>query len=253
MQSKKLLDITSQDNYDVRSIVQIINEGEFVDQTNYYGFTPLYNVSYDNRQDEAEILIKYGANINKKTNALTTPIFNCVGSPSFSPDFFIFLCENGADTTLIDKDGETIFDWAKRNPVAKKYLDIIESCSKQIVDSNELRDLFKLKPKNTYTEIEIINNNFAVDKVRIDYFISRSSPIGIHQYNQRNRFDYKYYHSLIDQGHYLEAYKEISNMFNHDGMISHKMAYEWKFIMEAISNDEAVNYFIKLYDKLKQF
>jgi ankyrin repeat protein len=70
------------------------------------GFTLLHDAAYWGQRDVAEVLLKYGADVNARTKDGVTPLINAV-SPKGSTELAILLVKNGADLHATANNGAT--------------------------------------------------------------------------------------------------------------------------------------------------
>ncbi|ELR21553.1 ankyrin repeat-containing protein [Acanthamoeba castellanii str. Neff] len=78
---------------------------------NNFGTTPLHLAVYAGKTATAAFLLKHGASPNACDRAKVTPIHNAVARGSH--DLFWLLIAYGARCDILDKEGETLTDWAR--------------------------------------------------------------------------------------------------------------------------------------------
>ena len=205
---EELCYLTCNDNFDVSLVEKMIKNGAKVD-VSLFGFTPLFNISYVNRKDVAECLIKNGANV--KTKVGSTCLMNCVSGSEFSFDYFVFLIENGATIKDKDVDNETIVDYAINS-------------SKSIEVVNIIKDIYE----HNYSIEEIkricLGNNvliFESDTKRIkslfDSWNYMLKTVGIIRFNEEELSDidkknFNDLKKLISACCYYEAFQKLNSI-----------------------------------------
>lgn len=129
-------------------------------------FNPLYNVSWFCDIEKAKILLKYGANINQVNAWNIPPIGNCVMSPFFNKEYFLFLVKNGSDYKFIDTDNETIIDYAEKNTIFSDntffFSDIYNNDYSYEQIKRKIKDDLEI---NTSKQIESIYNSLILPKI----------------------------------------------------------------------------------------
>ena len=124
-----LLEASLDENFPYSLLQRMIEMGANVNITNMAGFSPLFNVAYDGDYDKIKLLLENGADVNLANRYNVTPVMNLVGSPNFNYKSLALFIEYGAKTNIVDKDGETMLNYAKKNPVIannKAYMSVIE-------------------------------------------------------------------------------------------------------------------------------
>lgn len=84
--------------------------------------TPLYFAAGHKAVETTKLLIASGAKVNVATKEGQTPLMVSVGNPSV----FRMLLDAGADTSIIDMDGESVYDYARKPGASPEVADILK-------------------------------------------------------------------------------------------------------------------------------
>lgn len=113
----ELLSAASENDYD--KVLFCLSHGADADRRNGRGWTPLIVASFKGADKVVEILLEYGALVNKPNYKGTTPLMYAMANyeNTKNRDAFDVLLAFGADKYLHDSHGLTILDYAKQRKV----------------------------------------------------------------------------------------------------------------------------------------
>lgn len=136
-----LLELCLRDGYSTEQFAFFVEHGANVNERNNRGFSPFFNVAWDNNEYVAQYLYQAGADIHVKNWAGYNAILNCI-SGKFNPRFLAWLIEIGVDPFVKDKDGEDILFVANKNHIKQG---IITAISQAMIDRDKVKLAESLK------------------------------------------------------------------------------------------------------------
>jgi len=113
-------------NNNIKNLKKNLKDGINVDILGEYSSTPLHYACREGNIEAVHLLIKYGADVNKKNDYSTRyPIFDAINSTNNQKNYFLiiqFLIEHGASINATDSFGNTLLYHA----VEKENIKLIE-------------------------------------------------------------------------------------------------------------------------------
>ncbi|XP_067672729.1 uncharacterized protein [Haliotis asinina] len=106
----------------------ILKKGIFVDYPNDEGQSALFCACCEDKYSSAQLLLKFGANPNERSNSGITPLHMACYSGNIS--LLVKLIEAGGDLRLHDYNGRSAKDWAVANREPKKRRKMVEFLEK---------------------------------------------------------------------------------------------------------------------------
>jgi ankyrin repeat protein len=146
MTQKTLFD----DDLTLEEAEELIKNGADVNEKDNYRNTPLF---YVENIDIANLLIKYGANVNHKDDYQFTPIFVHVNIAIYK-----ILINSGADINIQDILGLTVLDYQESIDHARVLISNGAIAGK-IESYKKFRDLFSKEQQNSFDAFMSITNN----------------------------------------------------------------------------------------------
>lgn len=248
-----LLELTLWSDYTLSQVEFLVKNGADVNEANLGKFTPFFNVSYDNNLEVGIYLKKQGANLHIKNNMGVNAIGNCIASPSFNPLFLIWLLENDISPDNIDKDGESIVDYCKKNPVTKVIFPLCENyinkkiSKEQFISSLKKQDVYNITLKDKLTSMFIPTEYFLL-KNKIDnrdriYDNEQKSINSIKEHIVNKEYEEALYETIvqINSNHLIKEFLLLAKqILNNNNVIIYDYLFE-KLMPQTIDKKISLN------------
>jgi ankyrin repeat protein len=110
------LHFASQKNYEITKL--LLESGADPNNTNQHGYAPIHYAALNGKNDIVELLILHHADVNLRDEKDYTALMAVASQEILKGSDLIsttkLLLEKGADPSIINKDGKTAYDYAKR-------------------------------------------------------------------------------------------------------------------------------------------
>ena len=110
------LHIAAQKNYEITKL--LLESGADPNNTNQHGYAPIHYAALNGKNDIVELLILHHADVNLRDEKDYTALMAVASQEILKGSDLIsttkLLLEKGADPSIVNKDGKTAYDYAKR-------------------------------------------------------------------------------------------------------------------------------------------
>lgn len=236
-----VLQATLEADFPYALLKRMIDMGADVNAVNHLGFSPLFNVAYDNDIEKMKLLIENGAEVNHLTTYKVTPIMNLIGSPKFKLEALDYLIEQGAITNNIDRDGESVVDRAEGNLIIYNnvlLMDLIRKLSLKNYSYSEYKELPERKKlsksdeENFTSIVDYFDSWWNSSRMPDLYnFLIRTSigkEIGYINFFELEEMDKTVLEEIIDLVYYMDnfdAMKKLVELFYHYTALTPAVSY----------------------------
>jgi ankyrin repeat protein len=120
---------------DLEKVKTLVQGNVLINQKNEsdFGFTPLIVAIFHDNTNVAYYLIEFGADVNVPSSNGETPLMWAAGGGDDAAPLLEYLISHRANLDLKDKDGFTIFDYARSDPPKPKLIEILESARRGLM------------------------------------------------------------------------------------------------------------------------
>lgn len=283
---KPILDLTNDNpNFNIEILRLLLDSGANPNEENESaGFTPLWNVSFYSNIQAAQLLIQYGADVNKRNKFDAPPLANSFGNSKLNPQYIIYLLRNGANIYFYDCDNWSFVDYAKSKPyyikdkniqnvfndilnndysneiIIKKFEGLMINC--EITEIEQIVTTFEIYHIDSHLK-KILKNRESILKDLEN--ISKSQIAGI-RWNlipEETKDIIKKIYSLISEKKYLEANNKLLNLYKVEYSTHQtfpEMALLWFILLKELNEEEYSSMFlaelkntIKIIIKVKEY
>jgi ankyrin repeat protein len=134
--SKDVKLLSAAESGDLETVKLLIKQGASINTlSTQFGSTPLIGAIYFNQTNIVQYLTEVGADVNLADNNSKTPLMWATARGDEAILVVNCLISHGANLDAKDKDGNSVFDYAKATPQAPKLIEFLET-AKNSKDKN---------------------------------------------------------------------------------------------------------------------